>query len=223
ATSATVDALLGAIDVERAVKGSVTVTLDGNRVVSDTPQLPGMTVADISSVVDTRDVTLGISKDTGLAVMSSVITRSTGRMDEIRSKSHQSVSIEKRVNVVRGTAVEGASKLTVGDKVRIQLVIKVTDDLDYVTVVDRQAACLEPVGQMSGYMSKDGMWFYREVTDSETRMYIQHLRCGTYVIDTDMNIVAEGHYTSGVATLQSQINPGVAANSSASPLTVVSQ
>ncbi|MDE5635457.1 MAG: hypothetical protein K2I52_04025, partial [Muribaculaceae bacterium] len=35
ATSATVDALLGAIDVERAVKGSVTVPLDGNRVLSD--------------------------------------------------------------------------------------------------------------------------------------------------------------------------------------------
>lgn len=223
ATSATIDALLGAIDVERAVKGSVTVTLDGNRVVNDTPQLPGMTVADISSAVDTRDVTLGISKDTGLAVMGSVITRSTGRMDEILSKSHPSVSIEKRVNVVRGTAVEGASTLTVGDRVRIQLIIKVADDLDYVTVVDRQAACLEPEGQLSGYMSKDGLWFYREVTDSETRMYIQHLRRGTYVIDTDMNIVAEGRYTSGVATLQSQINPGVAANSSASPLTVVSR
>ncbi len=223
ATSATVDAILGAIDVDRAVRGSVSVTINGRPVVSDTPQLPGMTVADISSVVDTKSAVVGITKDTGLAAMGSVITRSVSPMDEIAARAHQSVSIEKRVNVVKGTSVEGADTLKVGDRVRVQLVIKVNDDLDYVTVVDRSAACLEPAEQLSGYTSEDGMWFYREVTDSETRMFVQHLRRGTYVIDTDMNIVAEGCFTSGVATLQSQINPGVAANSSASPLTVVTR
>lgn len=220
ATSATIDALLGAIDVDRAVRGQVSVTIDGKPVISDSPQFPGMTVADISSLVDTKGITIGITKDTGLAAMGSVITRSIRPMGEIEARGHQSVSIGKRVNVVKGTAVENASQLAVGDRVRVQLVIKVTDDLDYVTIVDRRAACLEPVQQLSGYTSKDGMWFYREVTDSETRMYVEHLRRGTYVIDTDMNIVAEGCFTSGVATLQSQINPGVAANSSASPLTV---
>jgi len=219
-TSATVDALLGAIDVDRAVDGTASVTLNGKSVVSGTPQLPGMTVADISAEVGRRSATLEITKNTGLQAMGSVITRSVMSMNDIPAKGHQSVSIEKRVNVVKGTSVVGADTLNVGDRVKVQLVIKVTDDLDYVTIVDRRAACLEPADQLSGYTACDGLWFYREVTDSETRMFIERLPRGTYVIDTDMNIMVQGRFSSGVATLQSQVNPGVTANSSAKALIV---
>lgn len=220
ATSATIDALLGAIDVKQAVAGRADVTLNGRPVVSDTPQMPGMTVADISASLTGAPAILSIAKSTGLQAMGSVITRSIMVMDSISATSHPSVSIAKRYNVVKGTSVVGADTLSVGDRVKIQLVIKVTDDLDYVTIVDRRAACLEPVQQLSGYASCDGIWFYREVTDSETRLFIERLPRGTYVIDTDMNVVSQGCFTSGVATLQSQINPGVAANSAAGRLTV---
>ena len=220
ATSATIDALLGAIDVKKAVNGKTSVALDGQSVSNDTPQLPGMVVADISSRVASHPATLTITKDTGLQAMGSVITRSVMVMDSIPAAGHPSVSVSKRLNVVRGTSVEGADSLSVGDRVKVQLVITVNDDLDYVTIVDRRAACLEPVDQLSAYTSKDGLWFYREVTDSETRMFIERLPRGTYVIDTDMNVVSQGSFTSGVATLQSQINPSVAANSSAKSLHV---
>lgn len=220
-TSSTIDAVLGAIDVDKAVNGKCEVYIDNEAVESDTPQMPGMTVADISSIIaGDKAATLSVTKNTGLQAMGSVITRYIQDMDHITASAHPSVSIEKRTTVVRGTAVEEATDLKVGDRVRTQLIIKVLDDLDYVTVVDRRAACLEPADQLSGYRGQDGMWFYREVTDSETRLYIYNLTRGTYVIDTEMYIVAEGRFTSGVATLQSQINPGVSANSAAQPLTV---
>ncbi|MCM1449223.1 MAG: hypothetical protein NC082_02675 [Clostridiales bacterium] len=220
-TSSAIGAVLSAIDVDKATHGECSVTIEGRQVTDDSPQMPGMTVADISASVsgDTHPV-LTVNKSTGLQAMGSLITRYVQAMDSIEPSGHPSVTIEKRTTLVKGTGVTAATGLKVGDRVRTQLVIKVHDDLDYVTVVDRRAACLEPVDQLSGYTSQDRLWYYREVTDSETRLYIYNLPRGTYVIDTDMDIVARGRFTSGVATLQSQINPGVTANSGACPMQV---
>ncbi len=220
ATSATIDALLGAIDVERAVSTTADVTINGHEVVSTTPQMPGMTVADISADVAGSSATLAIDKSGSMPVMGSIISRRVAAMDSIPASSCPSVSITKRYNKTDGTTVTDASDLTPGDRVNIQLVIKVTDQLDYVTVVDRRAACLEPVEQLSRYMSTDGLWYYREMTDSETRYFIGSMRPGTYVIDTAMNVVVPGQFSSGVATLQSQLNPGVTTNSSTRQITV---
>lgn len=220
ATSATVDALLGTIDVNRAVNGSATATVNGKKITGAIDSAIGLTVARLDKVKGSG-ITLSVTKDTGLPAMGAVITRAVMPMDSIPASTHPSVSIAKRINVVRGTGVDGVSAgLAVGDRVKVQLVIKVTDDLDYVTVVDRRAACLEPVNQLSGYTVAGGVWFYREITDSETRYYFYGLRRGTYVIDTDMNVMAQGTFTSGVATLQSQLDPSITANSSARPMTV---
>lgn len=153
--------------------------------------------------------------------MGSVITRSISEFDSIAQRSNPSISIAKRINVVRGTGVVEADTLKVGDRIRVQLIFTVTDALDYVTVIDRNAACLEPVKQLSGYRYQDGMWFYRETTDIENRMFITHLPVGTYIVDYEMYVMAEGAFSSGVATLQSQINPAIDANSSARRITVV--
>ncbi len=220
ATSATIDALLGAIDIKKAVKGETHVTVNGHELTDIVSQMPGMTVAGISSDCKTGAVTVDIKKTTSLPAMGSVISQAIVPMNEIKSTSHQSVSIEKRYNVVKGTLIEKADTLNTGDRVKVQLVINVKDDLEYVTIIDRRSACMEPVEQLSRYMSSDGLWYYREMTDSETRYFISWLPKGTYVIDTNMNIMATGEFASGVATLQSQLNPGVTANSSSEPVIV---
>ncbi|MDE6085778.1 MAG: hypothetical protein K2G40_05185 [Muribaculaceae bacterium] len=219
-TAATIDALLGAIDVNKAINGSTNVTVNGFAVNNSTVQIPGMTVAEIEAS-DKQGITLEINKTTGLPAMGSVINRSILSMNEIKASVHPSISIEKRYNVIKGTETVASDTFTVGDRVHIQLVLTVNDDLDYVTIVDRRSACMEPVEQLSGYSSDDALWFYREMTDSETRYFIESLPRGTYVIDADINIMAEGTFSSGVATVQSQLNPGVTANSSSSPVTVL--
>lgn len=221
ATASVVNALLTAIPADQAATATTDVTLNDNTIVSDTPQLPGMTVSDISGLLGGKDNTLAINKPTGLPAMGSVITRSISEFDSIAQRSNPSISIAKRINVVRGTGVVEADTLKVGDRIRVQLIFTVTDALDYVTVIDRNAACLEPVKQLSGYRYQDGMWFYRETTDIENRMFITHLPVGTYIVDYEMYVMAEGAFSSGVATLQSQINPAIDANSSARRITVV--
>lgn len=220
ATTSVVEALLGAIPAEQAVDAVTTVALNGVTIENDTPQLPGMTVSNISTRLLSATNTLTISKPTGLPAMGSVVTRSVVAMDSIEAHEHPSVSIRKRLNVVRGSEILAADTLKVGDRVRVQLIIKVSGQLDYVTVVDRNGACMEPVRQLSGYIYVDGTGFYNEVTDTESHYFFSSLRPGTYVIDNEMYVTSEGKYSSGVATLQSQINPGIDANSNARMLIV---
>ena len=220
ATASTIDALLKAINVDKASTGSCRVAINGSVINNNTPQIPGMTVSNISAFVADKKANLTLEKNTGLAAFGSIITHRVASMDSIPATSSPSVSINKRYNKVDGTTVVTANDLRPGDKVKIQLVIKVNDDLDYVTIIDRRAACLEPVEQISHYSIKDGLSFYQEMTDSETRYYIGRLNRGTYVFDTDMYVVNCGEFSSGVATLQSQLNPGITANSSTRPIKV---
>ncbi|MDE5608337.1 MAG: hypothetical protein K2I64_05335 [Muribaculaceae bacterium] len=219
-TAASVEALIAAIPADQAATAETSVTLNGSALTNDTPQLPGMTVSDISSRLTVDDNSLEISKSTGLPAMGSVISRAVIAMDSIEAHACPSVSVQKRLNLVSGTGVVAADSLQVGDRVRVQLIITATERVDYVTVIDRNAACMEPAQQLSGYRVADGLWFYRETTDTENRMFIEYLFPGTYVIDYEMYITASGRYSSGVATLQSQINPAVDANSSAHRIVV---
>lgn len=219
-TAAAVDALLGAIPATQAVGAEATVTLNGTSLHTPGNGFPGMTVADVSGRLTSADNLLRIVKPTGLPAFGSLITRSVMALDSIPAHSHPSVSIAKRLNVTSGTDILAADTLKVGDRVNVQLVLTVKDRLDYVTIIDRNGACLEPVDQLSGYSSSDGLWYYREVTDTETRLYIDCLMPGTYLINYPVTVMASGQFSSGVATLQCQVNPSVDANSSARRLTV---
>ena len=152
--------------------------------------------------------------------MGGVIIHSIQAMDSITSSAHPSVSIRKQLMVTNSNTMTTAHTLNRGDRLLAHLTIHVTDDLDYVTIIDRHAACMDPLNQLSGYTGRDGLWFYREVTDSETRFYIERLPRGTYILDTEMKVSASGTFASGVATLQSQLNPSVVANSSGHTVTV---
>ncbi len=219
-TAAAVEAIIGAIPAEKAATATTSVTLNGTLVANDTPQLPGMTVSDISSRLNTGSNTLTIAKSTGLPAMGSVISRSVQAMDSIEAHAVPAVSIRKRLNLVTPEGVVAADTLHVGDRVRVQLIITATERLDYITVIDRNAACMEPAQQLSGYRFQDRLWFYRETKDTENRMFIELIEPGTYIVDYEMYITATGKYSSGVATLQSQLNPAIDANSSARRIVV---
>lgn len=220
ATSATIAALLGALDIDKAVTGNTHIEVDHHTLSNIVSQMPGMTVADITDECRDGSVKVDISKTTSLPVVGSIISHAVMPMSTIKSSSHPSVSIEKRNVVVNETTPEKADTLSIGDRVKVQLIINVKDDLEYVTIIDRRSACMEPVEQLSRYTGADGLWYYQEMTDSETRYFISSLSKGTYIINTDMYIMASGDFASGIATLQSQLNPGVVANSSSQPVIV---
>lgn len=146
------------------------------------------------------------------SVMSQYVAPITG----VKQVSMPEISIAKAVYAVTdrpGATVEEVSDLKVGQKVRVTLTINTTRDMDYVAITDSRSACLEPAEQTSGYDSSDGIWFYREVRDEATNIFIGFLPKGSHVISYDCYVDREGDYSLGIATAQSQYAPQMVAHS----------
>lgn len=139
-------------------------------------------------------------------------------MANVKSASSGAVSIEKTIYKVdqtsTGAKTVAPESLNVGDKVKVQLTIKVDRDMDYVAVIDDRPACYEPVEQLPEPIVAEGIYFYRENRDSSTRFFITHLPKGTYLLTYDMWVNNAGSFTSGIATIQSQYAPQMSAHSS---------
>ena len=96
-----------------------------------------------------------------------------------------------------------ANSLAVGDRIKIRITIETTRDLDFVQVVDRRAACMEPVRQLSGYQNGA----YVSPKDHATHYYYGGLAKGKHVIETEYYIDREGRYESGICTVGSAYAP----------------
>ena len=149
-----------------------------------------------------------------------VYTRSIRVMSETEASKCDAVSIEKRLYLQQGSEWTEADRLTVGDRVKIQLLIHVTEAMDYVAVTDDRAACLEPVEQLPKPIFAENLYFYRENRDTSTNIFISHLPKGTYLLEYEMWVNNAGQFSSGVATIQSQYAPELSAHSAGSRLTV---
>ena len=91
----------------------------------------------------------------------------------------------------------------VGDKVKVRITVKADRDYDFVQVLDKRAACLEPVKQLSGYH-----WgYYCAPKDYTTAYYFDRLSKGTHVVETEYFIDREGEYQTGTCTAQCAYAP----------------
>lgn len=151
-----------------------------------------------------------------------VVSRYVAPVLDVKAAQVPQLSIEKRVYAVsqQGMERKAGEMLCKGDRVRVTLTIVCDRTLDYVAVTDPRAACLEPVDQLSGYTSSDGVWYYREVRDTQTNLFIPVLVKGTHVINYECTVDREGAYALGVAAAQSQYAPSVAAHSAGELLNV---
>jgi uncharacterized protein YfaS (alpha-2-macroglobulin family) len=66
----------------------------------------------------------------------------------------------------------------------------------------------------------EGLMFYRENRDSQTNIFIDFLPRGTYRLAYELYASQAGRFSSGVAQLQSQYNPIVAAHSAGMTLQI---
>ena len=110
-----------------------------------------------------------------------------------------------------------AGKLHVGDKVVVRITIKAERDLDFVEVIDRRAACLEPVKQLSGYH----YGYYIAPKDYTTAYYFNKMFKGTHVIETEYYVDRKGTYTSGSCKVQCAYAPEFSATGKALRMEVV--
>ncbi len=99
--------------------------------------------------------------------------------------------------------IGGHRPLKVGDRVKIRITIKAERDYDFVQVIDKRAACLEPIGQLSGYR-----WgYYISPKDYTTNYYFDQMRKGTHQIETEYYVDRIGSYESGTCTVQCAYAP----------------
>jgi hypothetical protein len=95
------------------------------------------------------------------------------------------------------------SSLTVGQRIKVRLTIEADRDYDFVQIVDKRAACMEPVSQLSGYR-----WgYYCAPKDNATCYYFDLLPKGKRVIETEYYIDRAGRYETGTCTVQCAYAP----------------
>lgn len=118
---------------------------------------------------------------------------------------HVKREILKNGRVVAANGMAEAEPLRVGDKVTVRLTITAERDLDFVQVSDKRPACLEPVGQQSGY--DPTLRCYCSPKDTQTQYFFDKLRKGTWVIEHPYFVDRAGTYASGTVTVQCAYAP----------------
>ena len=124
-------------------------------------------------------------------------------------------SSESGINISRKVA----SKAKVGDRVKVTITLNADRDYDFVKVVDKRAACLEPVGQISGYQW--GIGCYVSPRDNTTNFYFERLSKGKHVIEMEYYVDREGDYRSGSCTVECTYSPEFGGRTDVYELTII--
>lgn len=184
------------------------------------PQTAALTGAFTMSL-DAKQVSkkkLIVSRTSTSPAWGSVISQYESPILQVKEADIPDLSIRKHiVALIEGENGELIPKTNIslrpGMKVRVTLTIAVGREMNYVTLVDERSACLEPTDQLSGLKNSDGVRYYQEVLDNATNIFFDHLPKGHHVISYDCNISQTGEFSCGIATIQSQYAPDIAAHS----------
>lgn len=164
--------------------------------------------------------TLTVNKSDLTPAWGAIYLQSVRPVTSVKASKCDAVSIEKRLFRQVGHQWEEATDLHVGDRVKIQLLIKADREMQYVAIDDDRSACLEPVEQLPAPIFAEGLCFYRENRDASTNIFISNMPRGTYLFEYEMWVTVSGSFSSGIATLQSQYAPGLSAHSAGTVISV---
>lgn len=153
--------------------------------------------------------TLSISKKSDYTSWGAVYAEFKQPLSEI-------VSLESGIKVSR--KVENQKKAKVGDKIKVIITITADRDYDFVKIVDKRAACLEPVNQLSGYQW--GMECYVSPKDNTTNFYFDRLSKGKHFVEMEYYVDRKGDYQSGSCTAECTYSPEFGGRTEAYKMTV---
>lgn len=98
--------------------------------------------------------------------------------------------------------IEEGTKLSVGDKLVVRVTLRTDRDMDYVSLKDQRASCLEPTQQLSGYRCSEGTCYYQSPKDAAMYYFFDHLAKGTYVFEYPLWVTHAGDYSNGITSAQ---------------------
>ena len=108
--------------------------------------------------------------------------------------------------------VSNNTHLKVGDKLVVRLVLRTDRDLEYVSLKDQRASCLEPLQQISGYRYSEGTGYYQSAKDAAMYYFFEHLSKGTYVFEYPLFVTNKGRFSNGITTVQCLYAPEFLSN-----------
>lgn len=111
----------------------------------------------------------------------------------------------RRVIVPAESQGRGTAQAKVGEKVKVTLIITADRDYDFVQIMDKRAACLEPVNQLSGYQWNLGC--YVSPRDNTTNFYFDRLSKGMHIVEMEYYVDRKGDYQSGTCTAECTYSP----------------
>jgi hypothetical protein len=140
-------------------------------------------------------------------------------MDKITTAStplqlSKKLFVEK--NTDRGpvlTPITEGSTVSIGDKIKVRVEVRVDRDMEYVHMKDMRASAFEPVNVISGYKWQGGLGYYETTKDVSTSFYFHQLRRGTYVFEYPLFATHTGNFSNGITTIQSFYAPEFSAHS----------
>lgn len=160
--------------------------------------------------------TLSINKKSDYTSWGAVYAEFKQPLSEIAS-AESGIKV-RRVIVPAESKGRGKAQAKVGEKVKVTLIITADRDYDFVKIVDKRAACLEPVNQLSGYQW--GMECYVSPKDNTTNFYFDRLSKGKHFVEMEYYVDRKGDYQSGSCTAECTYSPEFGGRTEAYKMTV---
>ena len=147
--------------------------------------------------------TLSIKKKSDYTSWGAVYAEFKQPLSEIAS-AESGIKV-RRVIVPAESQGKGKAQAKVGEKVKVTLIITADHDYDFVQIMDKRAACLEPVNQLSGYQWNLGC--YVSPRDNTTNFYFDRLSKGKHIVEMEYYVDRKGDYQGGTCTAKCAYSP----------------
>lgn len=135
-------------------------------------------------------------------------------LDKIKTYNGGVMTVSKELYLNKNTdngkqlqRITQNNPLKIGDLVTIRLIVKTTEDMEYVHLKDMRAAGFEPVDVISTHHWKDGLSYYQSTKDLATHFFFDTINKGTYVLEYDVRVNNKGDFSNGITTIQSMYAP----------------
>lgn len=161
----------------------------------------------IRQTFDVRDVPsqLQVDKQSQGESWGAVYVRTKQQLDDVQAST---TGLRVRCDMVQRAAIlDVDTPLRRADLVTLRYTITADRDYEYVCLSAERPACCEPVDAQSSYCWSGGLWFYRQVRDSRSDIFIERLPRGTYVIEERVYLERDGEYSTGITHLKCEFAP----------------
>jgi uncharacterized protein YfaS (alpha-2-macroglobulin family) len=135
-------------------------------------------------------------------------------LDKITGVTDNPIKMQRDVMLLEDTengpvmkSLDENTSLSVGDRVRVRIVLETDRNMEYVHLKDMRAASFEPRKQLSGAEFQEGLSYYRSTTDVATNFFFSYLPKGTFVFEYDLNVTQAGTFSNGISQLQCMYAP----------------